>query len=167
MYACTIACYISSTFLIIIIIIIIIISFFQIVLVVNVASECGYTDYNYRKLNQLQLRYGEEFLVILAFPCNQFGAQEPAKDSEIDSMIRYKYNPRFPLFSKVNVTGETQSEVYRFLINSTNGLEPKWNFCKYLLDRDGLVVQFFDQGKTFDKIYESIDELLYRKRREL
>lgn len=140
---------------------------FQIVLVVNVASECGYTDYNYEQLNKLQSQYGEGTLAVLAFPCNQFGGQEPGNDSQIQSLVHYKYRPRFRLFSKVDVSGSNRSEVYRFLVTSARGLEPSWNFCKYLLDQEGLLVQFFSERETFDKIYNSIDKLVFRKRREL
>lgn len=129
-------------------------------LVVNVASQCGYTDANYRALVQLQRKFGLLGFTVLAFPCNQFGDQEPDSIGEI---IRFAedYGAKFPIFSKVNVFGESASPVYQYLTESSGNV-PKWNFCKYLVDKNGHVVQFFTQDDPFEHITRSIANLLQR-----
>lgn len=131
-------------------------------LVVNVASQCGYTDINYRGLVQLQHKFGPLGFTVLAFPCNQFGYQEPGTIQEI---IRFteNYGVRFPIFNKVDVIGERTSAVYQYLIGSSGSI-PKWNFCKYLVDRNGHVIKFFTQDEPFEYISHSISNLLQRNK---
>lgn len=129
---------------------------------VNVASECGYTEYNYEQLTLLQRKYGPQHLVVLGFPCNQFGYQEPASEETILAMAQAKYKVNFPLFSKVDVTGEEQAGVYRFLAEKS-GKVPGWNFCKYLVNQKGNVVGYFSQTESFDAIYRSINLLLEKQ----
>lgn len=131
----------------------------QISLIVNVASECGYTDHNYQQLNQLQMKYGPDRLTVLSFPCNQFGLQEPGDNTYIESLLRSKYKITFPLFSKIDVAGSQQSDVYRYLVQVT-GRSPVWNFCKYLVNQEGTIVRFFEQSEPFEDIYSSIDRLM-------
>lgn len=138
----------------------------QISLVVNVASECGYTDQNYRELVSLQEDYHSSGFNVLAFPCNQFGGQEPATNEEILKFAKDKYNVNFPMFAKVDVTGEQISEVYEHL-TSTVLISPTWNFCKYLVDRNGEVVQFFKEKDSFVNIRQSLDYLISRTHTEL
>lgn len=134
----------------------------QVSLVVNVASQCGYTNVNYRALVQLQHKFGLLGFTVLAFPCNQFGNQEPGPIGEI---IRFAedYGAKFPIFSKVDVIGESASPVYQYLTGSSGNV-PKWNFCKYLVDKNGHVIQFFTQDDPFEYIAHSIANLLQRNK---
>lgn len=99
----------------------------QISLVVNVASECGYTDLNYRELVSLQEDYHDRGFNVLAFPCNQFGGQEPASNEDILRFVKEKYDVNFPMFAKVDVKGEQIAAVYEHLTGTLLS-SPKWNF---------------------------------------
>ena len=112
----------------------------KVVLVVNVASECGFTP-QYDGLERLHEAYRDRGLVVLGFPCNQFGGQEPGGPEQIESFCRTKFGVKFPLFAKMDVKGADQSPVYAFL--SKNHGEPKWNFHKYLVGKEGQVVAAF------------------------
>jgi glutathione peroxidase len=112
----------------------------KVVLVVNTASECGYTP-QYAGLEKLWEEYKGKGLVVLGFPSNEFGGQEPGTAAEIKKFCSLKYKVTFPMFEKVQTKGEGQSPVYRFL-TSKHG-EPKWNFHKYLVGKDGQVKQAF------------------------
>ena len=136
----------------------IIVHLFQVSLVVNVASQCGYTDTNYRGLVQLQRKFGAHGFTVMAFPCNQFGSQEPGTMREILQFAE-DYGVKFPIFSKVDITGEHASPVYEYLIGSSGNI-PKWNFCKYLVDKGGHVRQFFTQNESFEYITHSIANLM-------
>ncbi len=126
---------------------------------VNVASECGYTDSNYKELVNLQNDYNSSGFNVLAFPCNQFDQQEPGTSEDIKSFARDKYGVNFPMFSKTNVFGEEVGGVYEYLIENTWSVA-SWNFCKYLVDRHGDVVQFFSVKEEFSQIRRSIEYLL-------
>ena len=141
-------------------------SFIQVSLVVNVASECGYTDTNYRELVSLQRDYHNSGFNVLAFPCNQFGEQEPASNEEILKFAKDKYDLNFPMFAKVDVKGEQISAIYEHL-TSTVLSAPAWNFCKYLVDRNGEVVQFFRERDSFEDIRKCVDYLINRVHTEL
>ena len=132
----------------------------------NVASECGYTDANYKALVQLQEDYGERGFTVLAFPSNQFDQQEPGTHQEILDVARGKYNATFPIFSKTNVTGNEMCDVYQHLTRNTSSY-PTWNFCKYLVDRRGEVVQFFSEKDDFSAIRTSVEYLLKKQLGEL
>ncbi len=110
------------------------------ILVVNVASECGYTP-QYEGLERLHEGYAAKGLVVMGFPCNQFGAQEPGDANAIEQFCSVKFGVKFPLFAKVEVKGARKSPVYAFLTEGRE--EPKWNFHKYLVDRKGEVVASF------------------------
>ncbi|HJU83552.1 MAG TPA: glutathione peroxidase [Holophagaceae bacterium] len=112
----------------------------KVVLAVNVASECGYTP-QYEGLEKLYTRFKDKGLVVLGFPCNQFGGQEPGSAAQIEQFCAVKFGVKFPLFEKVDVKGPGQSPVYAFL-TAKHG-EPKWNFHKYLVGRDGQVIQAY------------------------
>ena len=114
---------------------------FQVLLIVNVASECGYTDNHYKELNELQNIFNDGSFLILAFPCNQFGAQEPKRNSAIEKFVKHTYDVDFPLFSKVQVIGDNAHPLYKWL-KSVHGVEPNWNFGKFLINRSGQVVKF-------------------------
>jgi glutathione peroxidase len=112
----------------------------HVVLVVNVASKCGFTP-QYAGLEKLYTDYKDKGFVILGFPSNDFGHQEPGTPEEIATFCTSKYSVTFPLFEKVVTKGAGQSPVYQFL---TTGLPPpSWNFCKYLIDPSGKVLKFF------------------------
>jgi len=112
----------------------------KVVLAVNVASECGYTP-QYASLQKLYTELKDRGLVILGFPCNQFGGQEPGSAAQIESFCQKNYGVTFPLFEKVEVKGAGKAPVYAFL-TAKHG-EPAWNFHKYLVGRDGQVIQAF------------------------
>ena len=135
----------------------------QVSLIVNVASECGYTDYNYRQLVRIQDQFRHKGFTVLAFPCNQFGQQEPGDNQEILSFVKDRFNINFPIFSKIEVMGKSTADIYRYLIENT-GSVPSWNFCKYLVNQSGEVVQFFSEKADFSDITDSVEYLLARKR---
>ncbi|XP_006035230.1 glutathione peroxidase 7 [Alligator sinensis] len=128
-------------------------------LVVNVASECGYTDSHYKALQQLQRDLGPYHFNVLAFPCNQFGQQEPDSDKEIENFARKTYGATFPLFSKTAVSGAGANAAFKYLIEST-GEEPTWNFWKYLVNPKGKVVKAWDSTVSVDEIKPYINELV-------
>ncbi|KAL4139138.1 hypothetical protein PRIC2_002636 [Phytophthora ramorum] len=111
-------------------------SAFPVILVVNVASDCGYTDKNYRELQDLYEKYHDEGFTVLGFPCNQFGAQEPGTAEEILKFTREKYHVTFPLFTKVDVNGDNAHPLFKFLKKQLDGFvtnDIKWNFTKFLI----------------------------------
>lgn len=128
-------------------------------LVVNVASECGFTP-QYTDLQKLFETYNGK-INVLGFPCNQFGKQEPGTNEEIKAFCSNKYKITFPMFSKIDVKGESQASVYKFL-NEKSNTEPKWNFHKYLIDPEGMVIGSFpSQVKPFDdKIINKLKKYL-------
>lgn len=114
--------------------------------IVNVASKCGYTP-QYTGLEALYEKFKDKGLVVLGFPCNQFGAQEPGSDSEIQQFCSLTYNVTFPVLSKVDVNGDGAHPLYKFLKEQKPGLlgteAIKWNFTKFLVDKQGNVVDRF------------------------
>ncbi|KAJ0802736.1 Glutathione peroxidase 1 [Helianthus annuus] len=112
----------------------------KVVLIVNVASKCGLTNNNYDELNQIYLKYKEKGFEILAFPCNQFGAQEPGTNEEIVDFVCTKFKSEFPIFDKIDVNGENAAPVYEFLKTGFYGIlggDIQWNFSKFLVDKNG------------------------------
>jgi glutathione peroxidase len=116
----------------------------KIALVVNVASQCGYTP-QYEGLETLYKKYKDKGFVILGFPANNFGAQEPGTNAEIKTFCTRKYSVDFPMFSKISVKGEDQAPLYQYL-TKTSGGDIQWNFTKFLVDRDGKVLQRFESN---------------------
>jgi glutathione peroxidase len=116
----------------------------QVVLVVNVASKCGYTK-QYKGLEDLYREYKNQGLAVLGFPCNQFGAQEPGSNQEIQEFCSLNYEVSFPVLSKIEVNGSNTEPLYQWLKTSAPGLlgteAIKWNFTKFLVDRKGQVIQ--------------------------
>lgn len=108
-------------------------------LVVNTASECGFTS-QYAELQELYNRFKDRGFVVLGFPSNDFGGQEPGSNSDIQNFCSSKFGVSFPLFSKIKVVGPDSDPVYRFLTSSTGGQEVGWNFEKFLVGKDGLVI---------------------------
>jgi glutathione peroxidase len=132
----------------------------HVVLVVNVASKCGYTP-QYAGLEKLYLDYKDKGFVILGFPANDFGQQEPGTPEEIAAFCSSKYNVTFPMFEKVEVLRHMgQAPVYMFL--TAKFPVPSWNFCKYLVDKNGKVLKFFQSKvKPDDKeLTDAIDAAL-------
>jgi len=124
----------------------------KVVLIVNVASQCGYTP-QYSALEAIYEKYKDQGFVILGFPANNFGAQEPGTNEEIKSFCTRKYSVSFPMYAKISVKGEDQAPLYAYLTKETSpGIsgDIKWNFTKFLVDRDGKVVQRFEPAVTPD-----------------
>jgi glutathione peroxidase len=109
-------------------------------LIVNVASKCGYTP-QYADLEKLHETFGDK-VVVLGFPANNFGSQEPGSNVQIAEFCQKNYGVKFPMFEKISVKGDDQAELYKWLKSKT-GEEPSWNFCKYLVKPDG-TVKFFN-----------------------
>ncbi|KAK9059289.1 hypothetical protein SSX86_021908 [Deinandra increscens subsp. villosa] len=112
----------------------------KVLLIVNVASKCGLTNNNYDELNQIYLKYKEKGFEILAFPCNQFGAQEPGSNEEIVDFVCTRFKSEFPIFDKIDVNGENAAPVYQFLKTGFYGIlggDIQWNFSKFLIDKNG------------------------------
>lgn len=108
-------------------------------MVVNTASKCGLTP-QYEGLENLYQKYKDEGLVILGFPCNQFGSQEPGSEDDIQEFCQLNYGVSFPMFSKVDVNGANTHEVFRYLKSKLGGLlgsKIKWNFTKFVIDKEG------------------------------
>lgn len=114
----------------------------KVVLIVNVASQCGYTP-QYTGLESLYRKYKDRGLVVAGFPANNFGAQEPGTNEEIKQFCTRKYNVTFPMYSKVSVKGSDKTPLYSYLTEQAGG-EVKWNFTKFLVGRDGKVVARFE-----------------------
>ncbi len=136
----------------------------KVILVVNVASRCGYTP-QYSALESLYEKYKDKGFVILGFPANNFGGQEPGTNEEIKTFCSRKYNVSFPLYSKVSVKGEDETPVYQYLTKQTKpeiSGDIKWNFTKFLVDRNGKVVQRFEPAVTPDsqEVTTAIENLL-------
>ena len=124
----------------------------KVVLLVNVASRCGFTP-QYKGLEALYERYKDQGLVILGFPANNFGAQEPGTNQEIKTFCSSKYSVTFPMYAKVSVKGADQTPLYQYLTQQadpTHTGDIKWNFTKFLVDRNGQVVQRFESAVTPD-----------------
>jgi glutathione peroxidase len=119
----------------------------KVVLIVNVASECGLTP-QYEQLQAMHEKYADQGLAVLGFPCNQFGRQEPGSAEQIQEFCSTQYGVKFPMFAKIDVNGEGAADLYKYLTSVST--EPKgpgaisWNFEKFLLDREGKVVARFE-----------------------
>ncbi|KAK1274760.1 hypothetical protein QJS04_geneDACA003871 [Acorus gramineus] len=135
----------------------------KVLLIVNVASKCGLTTSNYTELSHLYENYKTQGLEILAFPCNQFGMQEPGSNPEIKKFACTRFKAEFPIFDKVDVNGPFTSPVYRFLKSSAGGFLGdliKWNFEKFLVDKNGKVVERYPPTTSPFQIEKDIKKLL-------
>ena len=125
----------------------------KVLLLVNVASRCGYTP-QYTALESIYEKYKDQGFVILGFPANNFGAQEPGTNDEIKTFCSTKYSVKFPLSGKISVKGRDQAPLYQFLTSKASNPAVaggiKWNFTKFLVDRNGNVVQRFEPEVTPD-----------------
>ncbi len=135
----------------------------KVILVVNVASKCGFTP-QYTGLEALYQKYQSQGLVILGFPCNQFGAQESGSDPEIQQFCSLTYNVKFPVYAKVNVNGDDAAPVYSWMKESAPGLlgteAIKWNFTKFLIDKSGNVFKRYAPQTEPADISKDIESLL-------
>jgi glutathione peroxidase len=123
----------------------------KVVMIVNVASKCGYTP-QYAGLEKIYEKYKDQGFVILGFPANNFGLQEPGTNEEIKTFCSSKYQVTFPMYSKISVKGEDKTPLYQFLTdaksNPATAGEIKWNFTKFLVDRNGKVIARFESAIT-------------------
>lgn len=134
----------------------------KVLLIVNVASQCGFTP-QYAGLQQLQTAYERRGFSVLAFPCNQFGAQEPGTEAEICDFAARTYATSFPIFAKVEVNGPGADPLWAFLKTQKSGLfgsAIKWNFTKFLADRNGRVVARYAPSKRPQTLAGAIEKLL-------
>ena len=139
----------------------------KVLLIVNVASECGYTD-QYKALQALHAKYGKDGLVILAFPCNDFGGQEPGNEEAIKKFAKKNYGVEFDLFSKIKILGKDAAPLYKFLTskeaNPKQAGEVKWNFEKFIIGRDGAILARFaadvepDSTDMLEQIRKALDK---------
>lgn len=135
----------------------------KVLLIVNTASKCGFTP-QYEGLEALYRDLKDRGLVVLGFPCNQFGSQEPGSEADIASFCKLNYDVSFPMFAKVDVNGANASPLFAWLKEAAPGVlgttAIKWNFTKFLVNREGQVVDRFASAATPDAIRQDIEELL-------
>ena len=135
----------------------------KVLLIVNVASACGFTP-QYEGLEKLYEEYREDGFMILGFPCNQFGEQEPKDEDEIIFFCQGTYDVQFDMFSKIDVNGEHADPLYKFLKKEQSGFmwteSIKWNFTKFLVDREGNVIKRYGSSTKPEDIKEDIEKLL-------
>lgn len=133
----------------------------KVLLIVNTATHCGFTK-QYDALEALYEKYKDRGFEILDFPCNQFGNQAPESDEEIDSFCALNFGTSFDRFKKIDVNGENEDPLYTFLKEEKAGLGKsiKWNFTKFLIDRDGNVVARFGSNKKPENMEKDIEKLL-------
>lgn len=135
----------------------------KILLIVNTASQCGFTP-QYTGLEELYRTYKEKGLVVLGFPCNQFGAQEPGDTEAIGQFCQTRFDLSFPLFAKIDVNGDNAHPLYAWLKHEAAGIlgteAIKWNFTKFLVDRNGKVIHRYAPATRPDELVEAIEALL-------
>ena len=134
----------------------------QVVLVVNTASQCGFTP-QYAGLQELHDKFAGEGFVVLGFPCDQFGGQEPGEDEEIATFCERNFGVTFPLFSKVDVNGDDAHPLFQWLKTEKGGLlgsKIKWNFTKFLIGKDGRVIKRYASTTKPESLIGDIEEAL-------
>lgn len=138
----------------------------KVLLVVNTASKCGFTP-QYKGLEALYKKHKDKGLVVLGFPSNQFGAQEPGPDSEIAEFCEMNYGVTFPMFSKIDVNGDAAHPLYKYLTSTKKGLlgseAIKWNFTKFLVGRDGQVIKRYAPTDKPESLKKDIEAALAGK----
>lgn len=132
-------------------------------LIVNTASKCGFTP-QYDGLNELQKKYADQGFSVLAFPCNQFGKQEPGSNSEIQDFCSLNFDVSFPVLAKIDVNGENEEPLFGYLKSEQPGIMGskgiKWNFTKFLVDKNGEVLKRFSSKTTPSEIEKEIESIL-------
>lgn len=135
----------------------------KVILIVNTASQCGFTP-QYQELEALYQHYKDQGFVVLAFPCNQFGAQEPGSNEEIQQFCQLNFGVSFPVFGKVQVNGLDSEPLFEYLKDQARGLMKtraiKWNFTKFLVNREGDVVKRYAPRTKPSSLHQSIEEVL-------
>lgn len=135
----------------------------KVLLIVNTASQCGFTP-QYQGLQALYDKYASQGLEILGFPCNQFGQQEPGSASDIQSFCETRFGVKFPLFEKVDVNGQDAHPLFQYLTKAAPGLfgteTVKWNFTKFLVDRNGKVIERYASMAKPEDLEKAIQKLL-------
>lgn len=135
----------------------------KVMLVVNTASKCGFTP-QYEGLEALYRQYKDQGLVVLGFPCDQFGHQEPGDEAEIKNFCSLTYDVSFPMFAKVDVNGDNAHPVYKYLKSEKSGLLGtegiKWNFTKFLVNKDGKVVKRYAPTDKPASLAKDVEKLL-------
>jgi glutathione peroxidase len=135
----------------------------HVLLVVNTASKCGFTP-QYKGLEVVYEKFKDRGFAVLGFPCNQFGAQEPAPESEIAEFCEMNYGVTFPMFAKVDVNGDDAHPLFKHLASSKKGLlgseAIKWNFTKFLVGKDGAVIERYAPTTTPEAIVKDIEKAL-------
>jgi glutathione peroxidase len=138
----------------------------KVLLIVNVASKCGYTK-QYKGLEALHEQYADKGLAILGFPCNQFGGQEPGSDADVKAFCSSTYNVKFDMFSKIDVNGANTAPLYKDLKATADDKgeagDVKWNFEKFLIGRDGKVIGRYRSAVTPEDLAKEIDKALAAK----
>lgn len=136
----------------------------KVLLIVNVASKCGFTN-QYKGLQELHQEFSEQGLVVMGFPCNQFGHQEPGDEESIQSFCALNYGVTFPMFAKIDVNGDQADPLFQWLKNSRPGLlgteAIKWNFTKFLVGRNGEALKRFAPNSAPDALKADIKEALF------
>ncbi|KAH9727728.1 putative glutathione peroxidase 2 [Citrus sinensis] len=131
----------------------------KVLLVVNVASKCGLTQSNYKELNVLYEKYKNQDFEVLAFPCNQFAGQEPGSNEEIQEVACTMFKAEFPIFDKIDVNGKNAAPIYKFLKSEKGGFlgdAIKWNFTKFLVNKEGKVVERYAPTTSPLKIEDAV-----------
>ena len=134
----------------------------KVTLVVNTASQCGFTP-QYQGLQKLYDEYGEQGFTVLGFPCDQFGHQEPGSEEEIGAFCEKNFGVTFPMFTKVDVNGDSSHPLYQWLRSQKGGLlgsKIKWNFTKFLVGKDGQVIDRFAPTTAPEKLTKDIERAL-------
>lgn len=129
------------------------------ILIVNTASKCGFTK-QFEGLEELYKKYKEEDFVILGFPCNQFLRQDPNSNEEILEFCQLNYGVTFPMFAKLEVKGKKQSPLFKYLVDNTGGKKIEWNFTKFLINKDGEIVERFASKVTPEMLENDVKNLL-------
>jgi glutathione peroxidase len=134
----------------------------KVLLIVNTASKCGFTP-QYAGLEKIYQKYKDQDFLVLGFPCNQFGGQEPANEDQIGAFCQKNYGVSFPMFAKVNVKGPEAHAVFRYLTNNSKGVLGngiKWNFSKFLIGKDGKVKNRYAPTTKPEDLAADIEQLL-------
>ncbi|MDI4645411.1 glutathione peroxidase [Cohnella hashimotonis] len=131
----------------------------KVLVIANTASKCGLTP-QYEGLQALYEKYGDQGLVVLGFPCNQFAEQEPGTEAEVESFCKINYGVTFPLFAKSDVNGDEALPLFKYLKGETGGADIAWNFTKFVIDREGRVAKRFEPKETPETMAGEIESLL-------
>ena len=130
----------------------------KVLLIVNVASECGFTDSHYKDLQRIADILGhDDHFQVLGFPCSQFGGQEPGDEAAIDEFVRTNYNIDFPTFGKVNVIGDDAAPLWKYIVQVSQ-VQPEWNFYKYLFSHDGKILGAYPSRFSVNDAFNDIQK---------